>query len=325
MGRGVAEPLVPVAVIRQKFGLRQDGMLIHRESKRSDLIGEPAGFAVNGHPVVRVEYSGRTRRVGLMRAAWIVVHNAYPLGAVRPRDGDRWNCAPGNLEVVGSGPCRADRSRGGRASSLEHRAALDQILLRALAEHEAPSIAHLANVIEASEAVTSTKLGKLAARGLAESPRCCPGRSWALTGAGRALVVSERPLIDDLDHDILGALAAASMGAMRQLGLSRRCGVCSLTIKRRIASLAERGLVSVIGPQFRITDAGRQALPEAQPPSRWIRIEAISAAAAKDVRDRAHVSDITAAQRSEYSKLARASAKKNGSQPFNHHHWAEAS
>jgi hypothetical protein len=324
MGRGpLTEPLVPVEVIRQRFGIRQDGALVHRESKRGDLVGEPAGFAVSGHPVVRLQHNGKTRRVGLLRAAWIVIHGAYPLGAVQPRDGDGWNCAPGNLEVVGSGPCRADRSRGGRASSLEHRAEIDRMLLQALTEHEAPSIALLARAIQASETVVSAKLGRLAAGGLAISPMCVPGRSWALTGEGLAAAIGEASVIDQTDRDILGVLIR-SPTPMRQVGLARRCGVCSLTIKRRIALLAQRGLVRIVGPQFTLTDAGRQALgPAAKSPLRWIRIEAISAAAAKDVRERSYVSDVTAARRSECGRLARVAAKANRSPPFNV--WAEAS
>jgi hypothetical protein len=110
---------------------------------------------------------------------------------------------------------------------------------------------------------------------------------------------------------------------MRQLGLARRCGTCSLTIKRRVALLAERGLVTLRGPQFMLTNAGRQALgPEAPKPTPWIRIEAISAVSAKDVQMRlAHPSNMSAAERTRISSLsaqkARAAAKLNRSLPFN--------
>ena len=92
MGRGVQlEPPVPVGVIARSFGIRQDGALIHRDSKRGDLIGEPAGFLVRDRPMVRIQFGAHTRRIGLLRAAWVVAYGAYPLGAVRPKDGDHWN------------------------------------------------------------------------------------------------------------------------------------------------------------------------------------------------------------------------------------------
>jgi hypothetical protein len=100
MGRGVQQgPLVPVAVLTKAFEVR-DGALVHRATRRSDLSGAPAGFLVKDRPVVRIQYGDRTRRVGLLQAAWIVAHGAYPLGAVRPRDGDPWNCAASNLMLV---------------------------------------------------------------------------------------------------------------------------------------------------------------------------------------------------------------------------------
>jgi hypothetical protein len=71
-----------------------------------------------------------------------------------------------------------------------------------------------------------------------------------------------------------------------------------LTAKRRTRLLAERGLV-IADPRkfFAVTPAGIEALgPDAQPPPRWVNVAAISAASAKDVRERLYVSDITAAR-----------------------------
>jgi hypothetical protein len=319
MGRSAQlQPQIPVQVIRTALSVRQDGALVRRESKRTDLVGEPAGFLVRDRPVVRIQFGDHTRRLGLLRAAWVIAHGAYPLGAVRPKDGDCWNAAPGNLELAKAGPRRADQSRGGRASALEARAEADRALLQALAGQEAPSIAHLARTIGASEAVVSTKLGKLAARALVESPRCCPGRSWLITSKGREIATAGRPLLDDLDRHVLAVLRS-SPTPMRQLGLARRCGTCSLTIKRRVAVLAHRGLVTITGPQFRITSAGIEALgPDAVKPTPWVRVEAISAASARDVADRTYIPEATAATRSNAGKLARASAKRNRSTPFNY-------
>jgi hypothetical protein len=56
-----------------------------------------------------------------------------------------------------------------------------------------------------------------------------------------------------------------------------------LTAKRRLGLLTGRGLVFADPRRFfSITDAGREALGDATLPPRWVRVEAISAASAKD-------------------------------------------
>jgi hypothetical protein len=108
-------------------------------------------------------------------------------------------------------------------------------LLAAMVEHQGASLAELSRLAGIGEARTSTRLTKLAERGLAESPQCCPGRSWALTDQGRAVALSERPLIDDLDKQILRVVAQSPGGALRLLALARRVQVCPMTACRRVA------------------------------------------------------------------------------------------
>ena len=320
MGRGVqTEPLVPVGFIRQSFSIRQDGALVHRQSKRTDILGEPAGFEVNGRPVVRVRHNGKTRRIGLLRAAWAISAGAYPAGAVVPRDGNPWNASPRNLEVVPA--CsHKPQSGAGRASSLVRRQEADAKLIEALAGPDA-SLAALSRQVGLSEGRVSTKLTRLAAKGLAISPMCVPGRSWALTAAGRGIAAAAVPvLIDDLERRILGALAATSMGIMK---LSRRAGTCPLTIRRRLGLLIGRGLVFADPRRFySLTPAARGALGDASLPPRWVRVEAVSAASAPDVQRRLQFpNEMSAAERTRLSSLnaqkARAAARLNKSLPFN--------
>jgi hypothetical protein len=113
---------------------------------------------------------------------------------------------------------------------------------------------------------------------------CCPGKSWCLTGAGKALAMNGQPLIDDTGRDILTIIARAPV---RQLALARRLGVCSLTAKRRLGLMIGQGLIDVNASRFRITDQGRSLLGD-QCPSPWLRPEAISAAMARDVVRRQH-------------------------------------
>ena len=150
----------------------------------------------------------------------------------------------------------------------------------------------------------------------------CPGRAWTLTDQGRAVAMEARPLIDELDRQVLAVLRSSPMGHVR---LSRRIGVCLQTAKRRANLLAERGLlVADVRRFFSITPEGIEALgPKSQPPPRWVRVEAISAAAAKDVADRPRVDDRTQAERSRPGQMARAAARLNKSSNFNGHVFTE--
>ena len=57
--------------------------------------------------------------------------------------------------------------------------------------------------------------------------------------------------------------------------------------------------------------------PTPASPPRWVNVAAISAAVAKDVRERAYVDDRTQAERSRPGQMAKAAAKANKSTPFN--------
>ena len=330
MGRpSITQPPVPASFIVEAFEVR-DGVLIYRERPQRHFphrvddharfnakhAGKPAGFAgPRGVPIVRFVYDGKTRRIALLKVGWIVSTGAYPRGVVLPRDGDPWNVARDNLQVVPHGLHKPWTTGGGQASSLERKAEVDASLLAAMAEHEGAGLMQLAKLVGIGEGRISTKLGRLASRGLAESPQCVPGRSWALTEAGREIVQGEKPLIDDLDRDILRALARTPMGPVK---LARRLEVCPMTIRRRANLLAERGLV-IADPRgfFSVTLAGREAIgAEALQPA-WLKPEAISVAAARDVRERTYIPEATAATRSHCGRLARAAAKRNRSQPFN--------
>ncbi len=302
MGRRgpLTEPLVPAPVLAKAFEIR-DGALVHRQSKRTDLVGEPAGFEVGGRPVVRVQYNGKTRRVGLLRAAWILHHGGYPTGAVQPRDGNPWNAAPENLEVAPHGSHKPWERAGG--PSLERRAEVDRALLAAMATSEGVSLAELAELAGIAEGRVSVKLNRLAEKGLAQSPQCTPGRSWCLTAQGLELARSERPLLDDLDRRVLEALRIP-MGYAK---LSRRLEICQLTAKRRVNLLVRRGLaLADLRGFYLLTSAGREALgSDAQPPPCWVKPEAVAAANSKDVLRRLeHPGEMTTAERSRLSTLA---------------------
>jgi DNA-binding transcriptional ArsR family regulator len=288
--------------------------LVHRQSKRSDLVGGSAGFLVGDKPMVRLQVGGKTRRIALARAAWIVHHGEYPNGSVQPCDGDHWNASPANLTLVPSCSHRP-QSAAGKASSLIRRQEADRALLAALAAHSGACIAQLARITSTSESRVSTHLGKLAVQGLATSPMCVPGRAWMLTDQGR-LAAAGRPLIDDLDRQVPAVLRVAPMGHVR---LSRRIGVCLLTARRRANLLAERGLVFPdVRKFYSITPEGIEALgPKSQPPPRWVNVAAISAAAAKDIAERTRLDDRTQEERSRPGRMARVAAKRNRSTPFN--------
>ena len=111
-----------------------------------------------------------------------------------------------------------------------------------------------------------------------------------MTARGSELAATGRPALDDLDQEVLAALAVTSMGVMK---LSRRIEVCPMTVKRRARLLVERGLVFADPRRFfGITAAGRAALGDTDTPRHapWFNPAAISAVAAKDVRPAADAS-----------------------------------
>ena len=98
---------------------------------------------------------------------------------------------------------------------------------------------------------------------------------------------------------------------VRQLELARRLGICSLTAKRRLGMLIERGLIDVNASRYAITSGGRAALGDAAPKP-WLRSEAISAAAASDVQRRMqYPNEMSAAERTRLSSLNASKARAN--------------
>ena len=286
MGRGVAAEPVPVESIQHAFAICQDGIIIRRQCHIGALNGEPAVF----QGMLRLTYSGKIRRISPSRIAWCLAFGSWPRGEVRFRNGDPTDARPENLEVVrrGQNPAAVGRA------SLERRRAVDAKLISALANHPTASVAEIGRLAGLGKSGASIRLSRLAGRGLAESPKCCPDRSWALTARGCELVAAALPPLDDLDRTILSML---SRSAMRQLALARRVGVCSLTAKRRLQILIGRGMVEAEpGPVGRdlyaITDRGRQAVGESAP-VHWIDSERIKASTARDVVNRKWVDDRT--------------------------------
>ena len=248
-------------------------------------------------------YNGKTRRVALLRVAWIVRTGELPKGAVRPRDGDEWNASSDNLLVLKLG--RHSFSAGG--ISLAQRRASDAAILKALAESNgALTLPQLSESVGQGMACACVRLARLAKNGLTCGPACDQRRRWNLTEAGRALAAASQPVLDERARDILTIIARAPAGIV---ALVRETGFCRLTVRGRIDMLVERGLARVAGRKFTATDEGRQALgPSAPPrPEPWLKAEAVSAAAAKDVRERRH-DDRTRAQLSRHGAMAAAKA-----------------
>ena len=295
MGRPqLSQPPVPVAFIQEAFDVR-DGVLIWRERPGSHFphrvddcqrfnnqrAGEPAGFAgPDGKPMVRLQYEGRTRRIALLRVAWIVATGQLPTGAVRARDGNEWNASAENLIEVkrGVNPFAIGKS------SLKRRSEVDSALIKTLAGHPGSTLPQLSRLTGSSASCCCTRLGKLADAGFCTGQKCDARARWDLTDRGRALAATTQPVIlDDLDRRILAVLALASMGVGR---LSRRVGICPMTIKRRTRLLAERGLIHLdLRRFFSITNEGRRAIgtTNAPRPAPWHRREAVAASLARDV------------------------------------------
>jgi DNA-binding IclR family transcriptional regulator len=319
MGRGriTAEPPDP-AEVRARFRVRQDGQIIRAST------GEGATFVGPGGRVMcRVYHQGQIKRLLASRVAWVLGGaNEWPHGVVRHRDGDEHNFAASNLIETKRGPHPFDQSKGGKRSSLHERQASDAALLRTLAEHPgALTVPQLSQSLGQSAPCCCTRLAKLERRGLVCGPHCNARRRWNLTTQGEALAASANPVVlDDRDRQVLAALALTSMGTVK---LARRVEVCPMTIRRRVRLLVERGLVFADPRKFfSITDAGLAALGDAAPqrPEPWVKVEAVSAARAKDVAERQgqSVDDRTSWARSQQGSRARLKALStaNGQQPF---------
>jgi hypothetical protein len=278
MGRSrLSQPPVPVEYVQQCFEV-SDGALVWKERPREHFsarpedharfnamfAGKPSGFSgPNGVAMVRLQFEGRTRRIAASRVAWCLSAGEWPVGLLAKRSHHQPN---------------------GEASSLARRAEADMTLIKAMSEAPDASIAKLSALTGSPESCVSARLGRFAAAGLAASPMCVPGRSWCLTGAGKARAMNGQPLIDDLDRELLVAVA---LSPLSQMALKRRIEVCRLTVRRRVDALIARGLVNQTDGRYAITDQGRAALGD-QCPSPWLRSEAISAALARDVVRRQH-------------------------------------
>jgi hypothetical protein len=298
MGRGIATGPVPPEIVQQHFALRQDGQIVRRGHRIAALAHEPAAFAgPKGVALVRMTYNGKIRRLSAARVAYAITKGHWPTGLL----------------------AKPSHRPNGKASSLARRVEADMTLIKAMSEAPDASIAKLSALTGSPESCVSARLGRIAERGLAASPMCVPGRSWCLTGAGKALAMNGQLLIDDTGRDILTIMARAPV---RQLELARRLGGCNLTAKRRLGMLVGQGLIDVNASRFRITDQGRSLLGD-QCPKPWVTPAAISAAAASDVQRRIqYPNEMSAAERTRISSLsaskARATAKRNGNAAFNH-------
>jgi hypothetical protein len=187
--------------------------------------------------LARVYHQGRIRRIAAGRIAWALAVGQWPKGVVRARNGDDDDLRPSNLIEVrhGRDPFGAisgKHSKGGKASSLDHRAKMTTTLINALAEHPGSTVPVLSKLIGSSASCCCTRLGKLADAGLTCGPKCDARARWDLTPAGRELALSANPvvLLDDLDRQVLTALALAPK---RQLQLVREVEVCSQTINTK--------------------------------------------------------------------------------------------
>jgi hypothetical protein len=335
-------PQVPPEFIQQCFIVGDNsGKLLWRErppehflQRRQDhrhfsaaFAGKPAGMlGPGGKPLVRFVYEGHTRRVALLKVAWIVATGELPCGVVRPRDGDEWNATAANLIVTKAGAGTFDQGKGGKRSSLAERQFRSTLLLKALAANPGSTVPVLSELIGSSVSCCCTRLGKLADMGLTCGPKCDARARWDLSPAGQALAAAASPVvIDGLDTDLLEMIAS---GPMRQLELARRCGIASLTVKRRVWRLIEAGMVTTDSERrFCISRVGIAALGGEAPPkpvSPWLRVEAISAASSRDVIERVEHrpnDDRTAAMKSEQGRTTRlkvlSTARLNSAERFN--------
>jgi hypothetical protein len=320
MGRGpLTEPQIDAGHIRASFMVAHNSGELLRRDRPCDSGGYNAKFAgesatyrdPDGVLRVRLRYRGKKRTMSAGRIAWIVHFGAYPTGQVQTRDGGD-DLRPENL-ILTPHCAHRPQSKAGRASALERRRGFSAALISAMAEHQGAGVAQLATIIGSSESCVSTRLSKLQRQGLTCGPQCCPGKAWALSQAGREAAAG-RPLLDDLDRDILRIVAQTPSGIVT---IARRAGVCPLTARRRLGLLTGKGLVFADPRKFfSITPAGVAAgdAPQRQP---WVNPERIKASTAKDVVGRTYLDDRAQAERSRPGQMARAAAKRNRSNAFN--------
>jgi predicted transcriptional regulator len=216
------------------------------------------------------------------------------------------------------GVVSSKHSKGGKASSLDHRAKTTTTLLQTLAEHPGATVPMLSRLVGSSASCTCTRLGKLSDAGLCIGPKCDARARWDLSQKGRELAARTIVVLDDLDHDILRIIARSQTKLMK---IVAQTGVCRLTARRRVNLMVERKLIESDGRRFNITDEGRKALGDAAPQP-WARPEPVAASLSRDVRTRLqHPNDDRSSwARAEQSSRARQKgidkARENGQQPF---------
>jgi hypothetical protein len=284
MGRR-REPIPPLDIdhIQRAFAVRQDGTLVRRDHHVAALAHEPATFVGPGNRLMaRVTVNGKIRRIAASRIAWALATGQWPKGVVRARNGIDDDLRPENLILTERGPRPFTKSAGGKASSLERRAKTTTTLIRTLSEHPGSTVPQLSRLVGSSAPCVCTRLSKLADMGFCVGPKCDARARWDLTPAGKALAASATPPLDDFDRDILMIIVRSPAKLM---ALAHRIGSCSLTAKRRLGLLIERGLAEAQDGRFVITDEGRKVLGGAAPRP-WVRFELISAANASDVAAR---------------------------------------
>jgi len=290
MGR-TRDPIPPldVEIVREAFALRHDGQIVRRDCHVSHLTGEVATFALKGKLLVRIYLNGKIRRVLATRLAWCLATGEWPDGPLLPRNGDDNDLRFDNLLKVRHGrdpfgQISDKHSNGGKASALARRSESDAALLRTMAENPDATVPQLSRLVGSSSPCTCTRLSRLEAGGLVCSPRCQAHIRWQLSEKGRALAATGGPMIDGTDREILRVIARSPV---KLTALARQVGSCNLTARRRVNRLTQHAMVEARDGRYAITDAGRQALgPDAPLRRPWVRVEAISAASARDVLQR---------------------------------------
>ena len=216
MGRSAqTEPPVDVEVVQASFAIRQDGRLVHGSSSRSDHAGEPAGFMVGDRPMVRLSVGGKTRRIAVLRAAWMIAHGAAPRGVVQPKDGDPWNADPANL-VLGRHCAHKPHLKGSSSSSLVRRRAARIVRCsKRWPTTQTPAWNSFSALTGVARGRVSTRLIKLATQGLTQVAAMLSRQIVGLTTQGRTVAIGMSPLLDDLDRLILTTIAQTPMGPAR--------------------------------------------------------------------------------------------------------------
>jgi DNA-binding Lrp family transcriptional regulator len=310
MGRQAhAEPLPRIAFIRKSFAIR-DGVIVRLRTSEPTLFER----GPSDHLLVRVMVEGRIRRIAAPRLAWALASGEWPHSTVKLRD-DHAGYGAENLVLLrrGQNPFAVGKA------SLIRRAERDVALLKAVAENPDATLPVLSRHVGSSASCVCVRLGKLADHGLCEGPKCDPRVRWQLTPARRELAARSQPPLDDTDLDILRAVARGPRTSITLAAAIASVGAG--TASRRLKMLKAAGLVSN-GDRYSLTDAGRAALGDEPAPKRepWVKVAAISAASARDVRERRN-DDLPSWERSrrisEAIHRGRETAKANKTVPFN--------